>query len=38
MMVNPQELMYKDRALAARLELGAPMNMQFFLNDDSPDV
>ena len=38
MMLNEQELMYKDRPLAARLELGAPMNMQFFLNDDSPDV
>lgn len=39
MMIDPQALMYKDRALAARLDLiGAPMNMQFFLNDDSPDV
>jgi hypothetical protein len=35
MMISPDELMYKDRPLAARLELGAPMNMQFFLNDDS---
>lgn len=38
MMTNAEELMYKDRSLAARLELGAPMNMQFFLSDDSPDV
>jgi hypothetical protein len=38
MMANPQELMYKDRALAARLELGTPMNMQFFLNDDSDEA
>lgn len=38
MMINPDELLYKDRPLAARLELGAPMNMQFFLNDDSPDA
>ena len=38
MMLNPDELLYKDRPLAARLELGAPMNMQFFLNDDSPDA
>lgn len=38
MMLNSDELLYKDRPLAARLELGAPMNMQFFLNDDSPDA
>ena len=38
MMLNPDELLHKDRPLAARLELGAPMNMQFFLNDDSPDA
>jgi hypothetical protein len=38
MMFNPQELMYKDRPLAARLELGAPMNIQFFMNDDSDEA
>lgn len=39
MMIDPNALMYKDRALATRLELGTPMNMQFFLNDDdSPDA
>jgi len=38
MMLNPDELMYQDRPLAARLELGAPSNIQFFLNDDSPDA
>jgi hypothetical protein len=38
MMLNPDELLYKDRPLAARLELGAPSNIQFFLNDDSPDA
>lgn len=34
MMVNPQELMYKDKPLAAHLELGSPANIQFFMNDD----
>lgn len=34
MMVNPQELMYKGKALAARLELGMPSNIQFFINED----
>lgn len=38
MMANPQELMYKDRPLAARLELGSPANIQFFLNDDSDEA
>ncbi len=38
MMINPELLMYKDRPLAAALELGAPSNIQFFLNDDSPDA
>jgi hypothetical protein len=38
MMINPDELMYKNRPLAARMELGTPSNMQFFLNDDSVDV
>jgi hypothetical protein len=38
MMVNEQELMYKDRPLAARLELGTPANIQFFLNDDSAEA
>ncbi len=35
MMVNEDELMYKDKPLAARLELGSPSNIQFFMNDDS---
>jgi hypothetical protein len=38
MMVNPEELLYKGRPLAARLELGAPTNIQFFLNDDSDEA
>lgn len=38
MMLNAEQLMYKDRPLAARLELGAPSNIQFFLNDESPDA
>lgn len=38
MMTNPEELMYKDRPLAARLELGSPKNIQFFLNDDSDEA
>lgn len=38
MMLDPQGLLYKDRPLAARLDLGAAMNMQFFLNDDSVDA
>ena len=38
MMLNPEALLYKDRPLAVRLELGAPSNIQFFLNDDSLDA
>ena len=38
MMANEQELMYKDRPLAARLELGTAMNLQFFLNDESDEA
>jgi hypothetical protein len=38
MMSNAEQLMYKDRPLAARLDIGAPSNIQFFLNDDSPDA
>ena len=38
MMLDPEVLLYKDRPLAARLELGSPSNIQFFLNDDSVDV
>jgi len=34
-MSNADALMYKDRPLAARLDIGAPSNIQFFLNDDS---
>jgi hypothetical protein len=34
MMVNSEALQYKDRPLAARLDIGTPMNMQFFLNED----
>lgn len=34
MMLDPQMLMYKDKPLAARLELGTPTNIQFFLNED----
>lgn len=37
MMINEEELMYKDRPLAARLELGMPANIQFFLNEDTSD-
>jgi hypothetical protein len=38
MVSNADALMYKDRPLAARLDIGAPSNIQFFLNDDSPDA
>ena len=38
MMVNEEELMYKDKPLAARLELGTPANIQFFMNDDSSEA
>ncbi len=38
LMANPEGLMYKDRPLAARLELGTPMNMQFFMNDESDEA
>jgi hypothetical protein len=38
MILNPQELLYKDKPLAARLDLGSSMNMQFFLNDDAVDI
>ena len=38
MMLNPQALSYKNRPLAARLNLGTPSNIQFFLNDDSVDI
>lgn len=38
MMVNEDELMYKDKPLAARLELGTPANIQFFMNDDSDEA
>jgi hypothetical protein len=38
MMTDANALMYKDKPLAAVLELGAPSNIQFFLNDDSPDA
>lgn len=34
MMANDQELMYHDKPLAARLELGTPANIQFFMNDN----
>jgi len=34
MMNNPHMLMYKDKPLAARLELGTPSNIQFFVNED----
>ena len=37
MMTDPQLLEYKDQPLAARLNLGMPTNMQFFLNDDDSD-
>lgn len=33
MMANEQELMYKDKPLAAQLDLGTPTNIQFFMND-----
>ena len=38
MMLNADQLLYKIDRLAARLELGAPSNVQFFLNDESPDA
>ena len=34
MIKDPQALMYKGKALAARLELGMPSNIQFFVNED----
>ena len=34
MMADPEMLQYKDKPLAARLELGTPTNIQFFLNED----
>jgi hypothetical protein len=38
MIHDEDQLMYKDRPLAVRLDIGAPSNIQFFLNDDSPDA
>jgi hypothetical protein len=39
MMLSTDALLYKEKPLAARLDLGTSMNMQFFLNDDdSPDA
>jgi hypothetical protein len=38
MMRDPEALAYKEQPLAARLDLGAPTNMQFFLNDDIVDA
>jgi hypothetical protein len=38
MMLNDQELMYKNKPLAAYLELGTPANIQFFMNDDSDEA
>jgi hypothetical protein len=38
MMSNDQELLYNDRPLAVRLELGTPANIQFFMNDDSDEA
>jgi len=34
MIMDPQVLLYKDKPLAARLELGSSANVQFFLNED----
>jgi len=34
MMFDQETLSYKNKPLAARLDLGAPTNMQFFLNED----
>ena len=38
MIADPQMLMHKNKPLAARLELGAPTNIQFFLNEDVDGV
>ena len=38
MMVNEDELLYQGKPLAARLELGTPSNIQFFMNDDSDEA
>lgn len=38
MMSNSEELMYKDKPLATRLELGTPANIQFFMNDESDEA
>ena len=34
MMQDSNQLMYKDKPLAARLDLGSPSNIQFFMNED----
>lgn len=34
MMRDPEGLLYKDKQLAARLDIGAPTDLRFFLNDE----
>jgi hypothetical protein len=34
MIKDPEQLLYKNKPLAARLELGSAANVQFFLNED----
>lgn len=34
MMRDPESLLYKGNPLAARLDIGTPTNLRFFLNDD----
>lgn len=37
MVRDPESLLYKDKELSARLEIGAPTNLQFFLNDEDEE-
>jgi len=38
MMVDEQAFRYKNKSLAARLELGTPTNIQFFLPEELDDI
>jgi hypothetical protein len=38
MMLDPEAFFYNDKPLAARLDLGASSNIQFFLNEDDEEL
>ena len=38
MMIDPGMLLYKDKPLAAHLDFGSPVNIQFFLNEDDEEL